>query len=229
MRKIIIAIAILFIGNNVKALDIKDKIITVSSSSEMFIQPDEIELEITLKEQSGTSYISKIEEAFWKKLGEHEIGKRHLVLENVNVMYYWYYWWKTRDADKKSRKIVLKLDNKTNFLKLVKALNHDWVTDIKIIGVSNKNTDQHIKDIKVKAMKAAKDKATYLLESIGEKVGGVIAVEEVNSNNSSNNNLHIDAGNKYSSESFRKSGGGSFERIPEIRLSYSIKSKFQII
>lgn len=228
MRKVIIAIAILFISNNIDALEIEEKTITVTSNAEMLVQPDEIELEITLKEESGNSYLSKIEAAFWTKLGEQEITQKQLVLENVNVMYYWYYWWKTRNVDKKSRTIVLKLDKQTNFLKLAKALNHDWVTGIKIISVSNKNTDQYIKDIQVKAMKSAKAKASYLLNSIDEKIGGVISVKEIKNANSATTNIYVDGNSKYASTSLRK-GSGGFEGIPEIRLSYTIKSKFKII
>ena len=92
MRKFIIAIVIVFIGNSLQALEIKDRIITVTTSSEMLVIPDEIELEITLQEESGNSYLSKIEATFWGTLGEQEINKKQLALENVNVMYYWYYW-----------------------------------------------------------------------------------------------------------------------------------------
>ena len=228
MRKLIIAIAIIFIGNSLQALEIEDRKITVTASAEIFVMPDQIELEITLQEESGNNYLSKIEKGFWEKLGEQEINKKHLVLENVNVMYYWYYWWKTREATKKSKKIVLKLNKETNFIKLAKALNHDWVKDIKIVSVSNKNIDQHIKEVQLLSMKSAKEKATYLLESIDEEIGKVISVKELNIPKTANTTMHFQGNNKYSTESYRKAGGGSFESIPEIRLSYAVKSTFEI-
>lgn len=227
MRKIIILIAIIFIGNQLLALEIKDRIIAVTGNAEMLVLPDEIELEITLKEQSGGNYLSKIEEKLWGKLAVQDITQNELSHEHVNVLYYWYYWWKNRKAAKKTRKIVLKLSSKTNFLKLMKALNNDWVTDIKIISVSNRRVEQYKKEIQIKAMKAAKDKATYLLGSINEEVGNVVSVKEIKGQKSINNTLHIESG-KYSGEIYSKIGGGFSENIPAIRLSYAVQSKFEI-
>lgn len=227
MKKIIIAIAITFIGNSIYALEIKDKLITVTTSAEMLVLPDEIELEITLQEQSGNAYLSKIEKMFWEKLGENELAQKDLALNNVNVMYYWYYWWKNREASKKSRKIVLKVNPKANLLKLMKALDKDWVTDIKILSVSNKKIDQYIQEVEIKAMKAAKAKATYLLESVGEQIGGVVSVNEIHGVKPTNATMQIESG-KYMSDSYRKVGGSFLASIPEMRLSYTIKSKFEI-
>ena len=112
-------------------------------------------------------------------------------------------------------------------MKLAKALNHDWVKDIKILSVSNKNIDQHIKDIQLKTMKTAKEKATYLLGSINEEIGRVVSVAELKGSKIVNSTMYIDGG-RYSMESYSKVRGGFFESIPEIRLSYAVKSKFEI-
>ncbi|MDG1476095.1 MAG: SIMPL domain-containing protein [Vicingaceae bacterium] len=227
MQKFFIALAVFFLTQNFYALEIKDRTITVSTSSEVLVVPEEIEIEITLQEQSGNAYLSKIEELFWEKLEVHQISKNNLSKDNVNVFYYWYYWWKNREAAKKSRKIVLKVSPKTNLLKLMKALDKNWVTEIKILSVSNKKIEQYKKDIQIKAMKAAKEKATYLLESIGEEVGRVVSAVELKSNVPANSTMQIE-GRKYTSDSYRKVGGSFLASIPEIRLSYTIKSKFEI-
>ena len=227
MRKIIILIVIVFISNHLLALEIKDRIITVTGSAELSVLPDEIELEITLQEQGGSDYLSKLEEKFWGKLEKQSITQNQLVLENVNVLYYWYYWWKNRNASKKSRKIILKLNRETNFLKLMKALNNDWVIDIKIISVSNKKIAQYQKEVQIKAMKLVKDRATYLLSSINEELGRVVSVKEIKSQKQPKNTMYIEAG-EYSRESFSKMSGSFFENIPHIRLHYIVQSKFEI-
>ncbi|PCJ01477.1 MAG: hypothetical protein COB15_00720 [Flavobacteriales bacterium] len=222
MKKLISVIVIIFITNNLSALEIKDSTITVSATAEMFVVPDEIELEITLEEQ-GNERIADLEKTFWQALGIHEINKKQLSYYNLNVMYYWYYWWNSRKASKKSKKIVLKLNQKTNFLKLVKSLNKDWVVDIKIVGISNKNIERYKKEVEIKAMKSAKEKASYLLESIDEKIGRVISVVELDvTKNHTTNNMQIET------RGYLKSSYRSFESIPEIRLKYSVKTKFQI-
>ncbi len=228
MKKYLSALAIILLATTTQAFEIKDKLITVTSNATLLVIPDEIELEITLEEPNGNSYIEKVEEAFWTTLEAHKVAKSHLVKENVNVMYYWYYWWKTRDSQKKSKKIVLKLSAKTNFLRLVKALDKDWVKDVKIIGISNKNMDQHVKYVQIKAMKKAKSKATYLLSSVGEEIGGVVSVVELKTaKNNPNHAMQIE-NVKYSSGSYRKIGGSHFENIPELSLTYTVKSQFKI-
>ncbi len=228
MRKILIAISIIFIATNLSAMEIKERVITVVGTSEMLVVPDEIEIEITLEEQGGNNNLSKIEQMLWEKLVGQEIGKKQIVLNNINVMYYWYYWWKSRNASKKSKKIVIKLDSKTDFMKLVKNLNHDWVTDIKIIGVYNKNIEQHIKEVQSKAMRSAKEKAQYLLESIDEEIGKVVSVVELETSQLHSNNMHVESSDKNYSYSYRKTASGGYESIPEIRLFYSVKTKFEI-
>jgi len=228
MRKILIILTILFLAPSFYALEIKDRTITVTTSSEMLVVPDEIEIQITLQEQSGNAYLSKIEELFWEKLEANQISKNNLSANNVNVFYYWYYWWKNREASKKSRKIVLKVNPKVNLLKLMKALNKNWVTEIEILSVSNKKIDKYKKDIQIKAMKGAKEKATYLLGSIGEEVGSVVSVVEVKGKVPTNSTMQIE-GRKYLSESsYSKMGGRILANIPEIRLKYTVKSKFEI-
>ena len=222
MKKLITLIVIVLISNNLNAIKIKDSTITVSASAEMFVVPDEVELEITIEEQRSQK-LGGLEKAFWEVLGVQEINKKQLSENNLNVMYYWYYWWNSRKSPKKSKKIVLKLSQKTNLLKLVKNLNKDWVVANKIIGISNKNIEQYKREIEIKAMKSAKEKATYLLESIDEKIGGVVSVVELNTiKNQTHNNMQIE------SEGYLKSSYRSFASIPEIRLKYSVKTKFKI-
>ena len=227
MRKIFITILVVFIANSVSALEIKDRMIIVKGSSEMILSPDEIEIEITLEEQGGNYGLSKIEQILWGTLGQQEIGKEQIVLTNVNVMYYWYYWWKNREATKKTKKIVLNLDHKTDFLKLAKALNKEWIIDIKIIGVSNKNIEKHIQEVQSKAMKSAKEKASYLLENIDEELGKIVSVVELDISKNHSNTMQLESGKNYS-YSFRKTGGGFSENIPVIIVHYAVKTKFEI-
>ena len=110
----------------------------------------------------------------------------------------------------------------------MQALDKNWVTDIQIIAISNKKIAQYRIDIQIKAMKAAKEKATYLLGSIGEEVGRVVSVVEVKSKVPTNSTMQIE-GRKYLSESsYSKMGGKILANIPEIRLKYTVKSKFEI-
>ncbi len=227
MKKLLTITFVFLILQDLSALEIKDRIITVTNSAEVVLSPDEVEIEITLQEESGNSYIAKVEEAFWVKLGEHGVDRKQLSVDNVNVEYYWYHWWKIRESSKKTKKIVLKLDSKVNLLNLMKALNKDWVLDVRILSVSNKNLAKTLKEVQVTAIKEAKAKAQRLLTAIDEEVGEVVSVIEIPSPKTNSTHMQMEAG-KVSSFSYSKVGRGYVEEIPEIRLVYAVKTQFRI-
>ena len=84
-------------------------------------------------------------------------------------------------------------------------------------------------------MIAAKDKATALVECIGQRIGKVIEVieiiEPVNNNYWYNNynNQNITS-NSYVSQPYSSSGASGEESyVPSIKLRFEIKAKFEIL
>lgn len=169
------------------------KTITVTGSAEMSIDPDEVELSITI--HCVRSELDKTE----KKL--EEICKKHNVPEdqlsfrsNTNVVgygwwYYWWEWWNYRNSSSVVQTYKIKVNAKTNMLDFTKDLNQTWVQNIAITNTSNKNITAFRKEVKKEAIRMAKEKATYLLEAIDEKVGGVISIEELATDNKSNSHI----------------------------------------
>ena len=120
------------------------------------------------------------------------------------------------------------MDNKTDLLQFVKDIDEQWSVYMRIINSTSKDLQRYRKEVKMEAIKAAKQKAEYLMESVGEKVGGILAVEEMPEQNQ-NYFWHSGLDNNVSNSIV--SGNSSPEAlagIKEIKLRYEIKVKFEI-
>jgi len=199
--------------------------ITVTGSAEVSVQPDEIELDITLTEYGDDPFkneMNGIENQFFAILKKHNIPREKVIFDDTN--YYWYYWWRYRNDSYKVKKYSLKLDKSTDFLALVKDLNIKGVAKVEIGSTSNAQLQELRKEVKIMAVQAAKDKATYLLESIGEKPGRVLSIEEVDSYGYGNYSLSQQS----NAIAHTSSSGEEIENLAMIKLRFEIKAKFEI-
>lgn len=232
MKKITLIIACAFTLLNARAIEISapiNRVITVTGSAEMIVPPDEIELEITMTEYGSGSTISTIETALMKLLIGNEIPKEKIVFNGTFSSFYWYYWWHHRNDARKSKKIIVTLDAKTDFMKLVRDLDKEYISQIRITKTSNKDIQQLRRDVKIEAIKAAKAKAKYLLEAIDEEVGSLITVDELQFSDNTNWYGHQESNVMSNSiMSYSKTRGEYMENVPEIKLRYEIKTQFEI-
>ncbi len=230
--KIFLYLSILLVSSTAFAQNVNSenvKHISVTGSAEVIVQPDEIELEIILKEYGkamGETELIQIEDKFLKILEKNGVAKEKVLFNNSDS-YYWYYWWSYRDQYHQQKRLNVKLDKSTDFLSLVQDLDFEGVHTLRIVKTSNQELQKLRKEVKIKAIQAAKEKAVYLLESIGEKLGGVISIEEVPDHTnryywSRNTNL-------ISNVSVQQNRSGEeIDNIASIKLRYEIKAKFEI-
>src|SRR5690606_5290203 len=68
---------------------------------------------------------------------------------------------------------------KTDISKMFEDLNQKWVTNLHIAEIKNTQIADFKKTVKINALKAAKAKADYLLESIGKKTGNPLEIIEI--------------------------------------------------
>jgi len=231
MKKLFLVLSTLLVANFIIAqttpIDNR-KYISVTGSAEVIVAPDEIELEIVLKEFSKSSNrkadLLKIESELKDILIKHNIDEKKLVFGSSD--YYWYYWWSYRYDKYKQKTFKIKLDSSTDFLSLVKDLDYKGVKSLRISNSSNKELQKLRKEVKISALRAAKEKATYLLESIDEKVGSIISVDEMPENQNyywrSNQNLLSNV------IVTTNSTGEDIDNVATIKLRYEVKAKFEI-
>lgn len=218
--RMLVMIAFISLNTQLNAQD--KKYIEVTGSAETTILPDQIMLQITIagKDQKG---LDKAEKDLHKILKDNGIGEEAMQFESTN-MYSWGYWWGHYEEDAKSRTIKVRVTHSTGLRKLAKDLHVDWVKSVQMLSSSNSEIQRLRKEIKIQAMKAAKEKAAYLLESIGEQLGGVMYVLEMpEESNYSYNNY---ASNSIVSAPYNSDN--TIENSEEIKLRYEVKVTFEI-
>ncbi len=161
------------------------KKIEVTGSAEQEITPDEIYLGITLKEYLGDNKekvpIDKLEKELQNAVKKAGIPSEDLQIENVASYNYWY-WNQKKDKNKDflaSKQYKLKLSDLNSLNQMLAYLDPKGIQSTSINDYSHTDIEKYRKDLKIKALQAAKEKATYLVESIGEKLGGIIEISEI--------------------------------------------------
>jgi len=205
----------------------ENRLITVTGSADVTVQPDEIELEIVLKEYNDlfSANLNSIEKKFYQTLEKHKITKDKIALSNSD--YYWYSWWHYRKHSYKQKVFRVTLDIQTDFLALVKDLDTKGIYSLKISKTTNSKLQELRKDIKIQAVKAAKEKAHYLLESIDEKIGRVVSIQEMPDNQ---NHYYYRQQNLVTNVSIGNSGANenTIDQVQAIKLRYEVKTVFEI-
>jgi len=205
----------------------EERIITVTGSADITIQPDEIELEIILKEYSNlfSANLNSLEKKFYQIMNKHHIDKNKITLSNAS--YYWYSWWHYRNEPYKRKVFKVKLDVNTDFLALVKDLDTKGIYSLRVSNTTNSKLQELRKEIKIQAVKAAKEKASYLLASIDEEIGRIVSIEEMPDNQ---NHYYYRQQNLVSnvSVSHTTTNGSTIDQVKAITLRYEVQAKFQI-
>ncbi len=165
---------------------IKQKTINVSGSSEMEIVPDEIYVQVDLREYNKRNgdkvELETIRNNFLaacKAMGltENDISVQSYQGNDAN------YWWikknKKQNPDMKaSVTYQVKLSSVEKMNELADKLDDEATQNFFIAKVWHSKMEDFKKQLKIAAIKAAKDKATYLSEAIGEKVGQALTIND---------------------------------------------------
>ncbi len=161
--------------------DTKIRSIEVKGSSEMEITPNEIFVSIALKEyKKGGDKVSldELEAGLIKALKKLDIAEENLRVQNV----YGYNWnWRKKKADDflGTKSFLLEVSDLKKLNDLVQMMDPEGLNNMSVQSYSHSDIESFRKQVKIGAMKAAKEKATYLLESVDEKVGRIIEVQEI--------------------------------------------------
>lgn len=161
------------------------KKIEVNGSAEMEITPDEIFVNITLREYMNRNTkvaITTLEAKLQKAVQDAGIPKSDFTIENV-FGYNYDQWWrkKKNDEDFLARKQYrLKLNRLDKINGILAAVDEEGIEAVNVASYTHSKMEDFRKQVKMDALKAAKAKAEYLLGAIDEKIGGVIEIQEFN-------------------------------------------------
>jgi len=157
------------------------KKISVQGSAEMEVIPDEIFVRITLKEYKDdrkTVQMDVLENQLVKAVRKIDIPEENFQVENI-FGYNWDYR-KKKSADfLASKSYRLKLADLNKMNDLLEMLDDKGIQQVNITEYSHSNIEEYRQKLKLEALRAAKEKAGFLLSGIDEKLGGVLEVHEL--------------------------------------------------
>lgn len=158
--------------------------IEVTGSAEMEITPDEIYLSIGLqeymKDNKTKASIENLEKDLQKAVLKAGIPEENFMIENV-TSYNWNWHDKKKDEEfmaKKQYRIKLNDLNKIN--EIISPMEPKGIERMHISDYSHTNIEQFRRELKLKALQAAQEKAGYLLAGIDEQLGPVLEIQEFN-------------------------------------------------
>jgi len=166
-----------------QTMDTRRKI-EVLGSAEAEVTPDIIYVNISLKEYlvgntKKKVAIGDLERQLQTAVISAGIPKENFMINNISS-YNWD-WTDKKNTDflaKKQYKIKVTDLSKVN--QLISAVDPKGVEYSGIESYDYSKIETLKKELKVKALQNAKDKASYLVESIGEKLGNSIEIKEIN-------------------------------------------------
>ncbi|MGI8950685.1 MAG: SIMPL domain-containing protein [Chitinophagaceae bacterium] len=164
------------------------KTISVNGSAEKEITPDEIYVQIDLREydKKGAD-IQTIKNDFLQVCKNMGLADSDVVVQGYSGWdgnYWWYEKKKKQNPDlKASISYWVKVKTTDEMDQLVNKLDDQATQNFFIAKTDYSKMDELKKQLKIEAIKSAKNKAIYLAESIGENVGEAITINDPSETN----------------------------------------------
>jgi uncharacterized protein YggE len=192
MKKIILLNALLVIGvlSNAQNQIVSNpypKTINVTGSADMEIVPDEIYVQADLRvyKKGGNKFdLESIKANFLAACKSIGIGDSLISIASYEGNNYNYWRWRKRkDPDMyASISYQVKFKDSKKMDELIEKLDDEATANFQIVKTSHSRIQEFRKQLKIEAVKQAKQKGIYLTEAIGEKLGEAITINEPDEN-----------------------------------------------
>lgn len=212
-----------------QTIDTRRKI-EVTGSAETEVTPDIIYISISLKEYFKDNNnrkkveIEELERQLQTAVINAGIPKENFTINNISS--YTDYWTKKKDPNfLASKQYRIKVSELTKLNDIISGVDSKGIAYSNIDGYDYSKIESLKKDLKVKALMAAKEKATYLVAAIGQKVGSAIEIQEIN------NEYYPQP--MYRANTMMKAEMADANQMPEIdfkkiKLNYQMRTVFEI-
>ncbi len=208
-----------------QSVDLRRKI-EVSGTAEQEVTPDIINVSISLQEyMNGKNKVTidVLESQLENAVTEAGIAKEDFTINNISANNN--YDQKKKDPDfLAAKQYNIRFHDLDKFNRVLSGVDPKGVQSTNIDSYDYSKITELKHDLKIKALLAAKDKATYLLNSVGEKLGGVIDITEVD-----NGNTQGFIANRAVLFSPKAQVADSDIDFKKIKLSFQINAVFEIV
>lgn len=180
--KRILLIAALFLATSAtfaQTVDLRRKI-DVTGSAEQEVTPDIIYVSISLKEyMDGKTRIGidQLERQLQKAVADAGIPREDFTINNISA---YITTQKKKNPDfLASKQYRIKFYDLNRYNQILDQLDPKGIQYTNIESYDYSKITELKKDLKIKALLAARDKATYLLNALGERLGSPIDIQEI--------------------------------------------------
>ena len=228
MRTILLLLVSTLLVFPLQAQETNKRYIEVKGTSEIEIVPDKIHYIIEIREYFEEEFDGKskpeeyrtkvslpqIEQNLRKTLAEAGITQDAIRMQEIGD-----YWRKQGQDFLISKKFDITLTDFRQINEIVKRIDTKGIHTMRIGELENKDILAYHQKGKIEALKAAQQKATYLVEALGKKLGDVIRIVE-----EGNSNIF-----PFAQSNVLSSDAASFDNFRTIKKSYSMLVRFEII
>ena len=186
MKNIIAAalISIFSLSAYSQNIDTRKKI-EVNGTAEAEVTPDILYIGMSLKEYfRDANNKKKVEIEELERQLQAAVLKAGIPQENFtinNISSYTTWWEKKKNTEFLARKQYrIKVTDLTKFNEIMSAVDPKGIEYSNIESYDYSKIESLKKDLKIKALQAAKDKASYLITSIGGSLGSPLEIQEIN-------------------------------------------------
>ena len=211
-----------------QAQETNERYIEVTGTSEIEIVPDKIHYIIEIREYFEEEFdgkskpeeyhtkvsLSQIEQDLRKTLAEAGITQDAIRMQEIGD-----YWRKQGQDFLISKNFDITLTDFRQINEIVKRIDTKGIHTMRIGELENKDILAYHQKGKIEALKAAQQKATYLVEALGKKLGDVIRIVE-----EGNSNIF-----PFAQSNVLSSDAASFDNFRTIKKNYSMLVRFEII
>lgn len=175
---------VLSVSAMAQQVDLRKKI-NVSGSAETEVTPDIIYISISLKEYFKDNSnkkkvdITTLESQLYAAVQKAGMDKENLMINNLSS-YSWATEKKKNPDFLASKQYRLKVSDLNKFNDIIGAIDPKGIASTNIDSYDYSKIETLKKELKIKALQAAKAKATYLVEALGDKLGSALDIQEIN-------------------------------------------------
>ena len=228
MRKVFLLAFALFAWNILaNAQESDERYIEVTGSSEIEVVPDEIHFLIQIKEYWEEEYTgkSKKEEDFQTKVPltviEKDLRKIGISDEAIRTQEVGDYWRQRGKEFLIGKQLDIRLTDFEQINSIIRSVNTWGIESMRIGELKHKDLPMYRKQGKIEALKAAREKASYLVAAMGQQLGEVIRIIEPADNN-------ISRYLPFQAQSNVSMGTAATEQYRVIKLRYEMTARFAI-
>lgn len=191
MNKNILLLTIMLLGATLAAAqgsstsNSHDNRIVVTGTAEMEVEPDEVYMTFTLREYDNKSKekvdLETIRKEFLKACSDAGIATSDIAVQQVGGNAY-NRWWYLKNAKRQDFRATIsyeiRFSGTSKIDALMPKLNDDALSNAWVSKNDHSKMEEFKKEVRINALKAAREKANAMAESIGQKAGRAIRIEE---------------------------------------------------